>query len=394
MAGKTLIIHIITRLEPGGPARNVIDSAIYQAKDRDVLLAAGPCSAALELPENVQYLELPDLKRGISPLSDLKVYFGLKRIFLRLKPGIIHTHAAKAGFLGRLAARAYNRSVKSGKALVIHTPHGHLLYGCFGHFKIFIFKLSERLAARWTDRFIALTPGELEESVAAGLGARKKWTVIHSGVRFTPMGSERASIRKEMGLSADETVMGVAARLEPVKGVEYFIRAAKLISDKAENKKLRFIVVGDGGLATELRTLARQLALGEKINFTGFQKDISRYLCVMDIYVQPSLNEAMGRTILEAQYARLPVIASKVCGLPYAVKDGVTGILVPPADPGAIAGAAEPLLNNEAKRRAMGEAARRWVLQKDYTGYPQFSVEAMNISLKSLYNKVLDGGKS
>ncbi|HAH31721.1 MAG TPA: hypothetical protein DCL44_05340 [Elusimicrobia bacterium] len=391
MTNKTLIIHLITRLEPGSPARNVIDSAIYQAKHRKVLLAAGSCAGALELPEIIQYQELPDLKSGVAPLSDLKAYFELKQLFLRLEPAVIHTHTAKAGFLGRLAARAHNRSVKNGKnkTLVIHTPHGHLLYGHFSPFKAFIFKLIERLAARWTDCFIALTRGELEESVAAGLGAREKWSVIHSGVRFAPMEFDRASIRKEMGFAAEDTVLGVVARLEHVKGIEYFIQAAKLMSDTAKDRKLRFMIVGSGGLETELRALATQLGLGEKIIFTGFQKDIFRYLCSMDLYIQPSLNEAMGRTVLEAQYARLPVIASKVCGLPDTVKDGATGILVPPADPGAIAAAAQTLLDNETKRRAMGEAARRWVLQKDYTGYTQFSVEAMNISLKNFYNKAL-----
>ncbi|OGR66001.1 MAG: hypothetical protein A2X34_01740 [Elusimicrobia bacterium GWC2_51_8] len=146
--------------------------------------------------------------------------------------------------------------------------------------------------------------------------------------------------------------------------------------------------MGGGRLEPELRALAGRFGLGEKIIFTGFQKDIFRYLCVMDLYIQPSLNEAMGRSALEAQYARLPVIASKVCGLQDTVKDGETGILTPPADADALADAAETLLKNETRRRTMGEAARRWVMQKDYTGYTQFSVEAMNISLKNFYGKM------
>jgi len=387
LTGKTLIIHLITRLEPDDAARNVLDSAAYQAKSSRVIIAAGPCSAALELPEGVQYMEIPGLKKIMSPLSDLKVFLELKKIFAKFEPGVIHTHASKAGFLGRLAAMAYNRAADK-KAVVVHTPHGHLLYGYCGPLKTFMFKLAGRLAARWTDRFIALTRGELEESVAAGIGSREKWAVIHSGVRFTPREVDRKAVRKEIGIEPDEIVVGTAAGLEPIEGVEYFIRAAKILTDKEKNRKLRFLIVGGGRLEPELRALAGRFGLGEKIIFTGFQKDIFRYLCVMDLYIQPSLNEAMGRSALEAQYARLPVIASKVCGLQDTVKDGETGILTPPADADALADAAETLLKNETRRRTMGEAARRWVMQKDYTGYTQFSVEAMNISLKNFYGKM------
>ncbi|MBI4802907.1 MAG: glycosyltransferase [Elusimicrobia bacterium] len=388
---KELVIHIITRLQAGGSAQNVIDSVIYQARERRTLLITGPYGGPeklrLDLPENADYLELPELVRNISPLNDLKAFFRLKKIITELKPSIVHTHTSKAGILGRFAAWLANRKNRDAKALIVHTPHGHVFYGYFGPVRTFLFNQVERLAARVTDHFIALTCGELRESLAGGLGTPDKWLVIHSGVRFEPRAYENA--KTDLGIAKEEIVIAVAARLEPVKGVEYFIRAAAELESRGLGKKLKFLVVGDGSLKTELMALAGGLGLGAKIVFTGFQREVYKYLAAADIYVQPSLNEAMGRTVLEAQYMKLPVVASKVCGLSDAVRDGVTAILVPPADPKAIAGAVEELIKDEQKRHRMREAGRRFVLEKDFTGYTRFSAESMNIQLKKFYNKVL-----
>jgi glycosyltransferase involved in cell wall biosynthesis len=246
--------------------------------------------------------------------------------------------------------------------------------------------MAERLAARATDYFIALTEGERRESIARGLGPPDKWRVIHSGVRFDAKPREGA--RERLKIAAEEIVIAVVARLEPVKGVEYFIRAAAELSKRGLNKRVRCLVVGDGSLKAELLGLADALGL-EKIIFAGFQRDVFEYLSAADIYVQPSLNEAMGRTVLEAQYMKLPVIASRVCGLPDVLKEGLTGLLVPPGDPAALAAALETLITDAKLRAGMGEAARRWVLEKDFTGYTRFSAESMNIQLKKFYNNIL-----
>jgi len=385
-----LIIHIITRLEPGGSAQNVIDSAVYQARNRKVLLVAGPHLGkerlSLNLPENAQYLEVKDLVREISPLKDLRAFLELLKIISDLSPAIVHTHAAKAGILGRWAAWLANLGKKK-RSVIIHTPHGHVFYGYFGPVKTFIFKLAEQLTGRVTDRFIALTEGERRESLERGLGSAPSWAVIHSGVRFDDRHYEH--VRRDLGIAEDETVVAVVARLEPVKGVEYFIRAAAELRKRGPDRKLRYLVVGDGSLSAGLVNLAGDLGLKGSVLFAGFQRDVYRYLSAADIYVQPSLNEGMGRTALEAQYMRLPVVASRVCGLPDAVEDGVTGLLVPPGNPAALAAAVERLIKDEALRRRMGEAGRLRVLEKDDTGHARFSAESMNIQLENFYNKIL-----
>ncbi|MFA6434150.1 MAG: glycosyltransferase family 4 protein [Elusimicrobiales bacterium] len=384
------VVHIITRLEPGGSTRNVIDSAGYQAADREVVVITGPYNGkgrtAPEPPKNARYLELPRLVREISPLNDLRTLLELKKVLSALRPAIIHTHTAKAGILGRWAAWLYNLGKKKERAVVIHTPHGHVFYGYFGPFKTFIFALAERLTARVTDHFIALTEGERSESIAHGLGPAAKWVVIHSGVRFDDRELTRAG--RDPAMAGDELTITVVARLEPVKGVEYFIRAAAELLKSRPKKKLRYLVVGDGPLLGGLKALAAALGV-EKIVFAGFQQDVFPCLAASDIYVQPSLNEAMCRAVLEAQYMGLPVVASQVCGLRDTVKEGRTGLLAPPGDARALALALEKLIDNADLRSSLGKAARLGVLEKDFTGYPRFSTESMNIRLQNFYNKAL-----
>ncbi len=388
---KLPVVHIITRLEPGGSAQNVIDSAAAQAADREVVLISGPHKGKeqlkLDLSGHLRYIELPDLTREISPLKDLRAFLALKKIISGLSPAIVHTHTAKAGILGRWAAYLSKPRPGRPRPVIIHTPHGHVFYGYFGPVRTFIFKAAERLTARVTDHFIALTEGERRESLEQGLGAADGWTVIHSGVSFTARSYE--NVRPDLGIAEDETVIATIARLERVKGVEFFIRAAAELRKRNTGVKPRFMIIGDGALRSGLEALACKLGLGKALLFTGFQRDIFKYLSAADIYVQPSLNEAMGRTAIEAQYMALPVVASDVCGLPDAVSDGVTGMLVPPGDHRALAGAIESLLKDAGLRRRMGAAARLRVLEKDFTGFTRFSAESMNIRLKNFYNKVL-----
>jgi glycosyltransferase involved in cell wall biosynthesis len=384
------IIHVITRLEAGGSSQNVILNAANQALKADVIIAAGPFPGALETPRTARSIELSSLKRELSLVSDAKAFLELLNLFLNERPDIIHTHTSKAGFLGRLAAAVYNlRTLK--RTLVIHTPHGHVLYGYFSPFKTLIFKLAERLAALCTDHFIALTSGELKESVAAGFGNREKWSIAHSGINFPEAEPDRLKARKELGVSADEILTGVIARLEPVKGVEWLLRAAALADRKHSGRegKLRFLVVGDGQLMAGLRALALELGIADKVIFAGFRKDVFNCLSAMDIYVQPSLNEAMGRTVLEAQHAGLPIVASRVCGLPDAVLEGASALLVRPADADALAEAITELAYDKEKRRTMGAAGRCWAAGKDEAGHGRFSPEAMNAAIENIYNKAM-----
>lgn len=395
---KPLIIHVITRLEPGGSTQNTLDSAVYQSRYYDVLVLSGPFENSTSQPRRlpqpagfetggIKIEIIPELKREISFIDDFKAFRRICRIIKSANPRMVHTHTSKAGMLGRWAVWFCNRRNNGKKIISVHTPHGHVFYGYFGKIKTILFLLLERLSAKITDYFIALTEGEMQESIYFGIGKAEKWQVVHSGIKFQP--AEHSDARKQLKIEKDEIVIGTVSRLEPVKGVEYFIRAAEILAKRQAEKKLRFLIVGDGKLKTGLEALAGSAGIADKIIFAGFQEDVYKFLSIMNLYVQPSLNEAMGRTVIQAQFMKIPVIASRVCGIPWVLEDGRTGILVQPADAESIADAAEILLKDENKRTVMANSARKWVMEKDFTGYPKFSLESMNIRLKNFYNKIL-----
>ncbi|OGS12849.1 MAG: hypothetical protein A2234_08100 [Elusimicrobia bacterium RIFOXYA2_FULL_58_8] len=389
MPARKLVIHIITRLEPGGSSRNTIDSCSAQAAVYNVILLAGPHknSATLLklLPPSVQYIEISDLQRELNPVKDLKAFLALKKDLERLQPDIIHTHTSKAGALGRLAAAIAGRGTT--KAIVIHTPHGHLLYGYYGPLKTFLFRFAEGLLSKFTGYLIALTRGEMNESAAAGIGRPQQWEVIHSGVSLQTSGA--LTQKKDLGIAEDEIVIGTVARLEPVKGVEYLLRAAVILKEKFPAARLRYLVVGSGELKISLEKLASKLGIHDMVMFTGFRQNGAALMGAMDIYVQPSLNEAMGRAPLEAQAMGLPVVVSRVCGLPDIIAEGKTGIAVKAGDPEALAAALERLFLSKKLRERMGQAAKEWTGMADTTGFPRFGAESMNAQLLALYTRAL-----
>ena len=390
MSSKPLIIHIITRLEPGGSSRNTVDSCAAQIADYDVVLLAGPhkdSGGLLKLlPPEVNYIEVKGLQREPSAARDFRALLELRHKLSRLKPDIVHTHTSKAGALGRLAAAMANLHAEK-PAIIVHTPHGHLLYGYYGQFRTSIFKLAERFLARFTDYFIALTPGELRESVEAGIGRSSQWTVVHSGVDLKP--PKVPAHKRDLDIPADDIVIGTVARLEAVKGVEYLVRAAEILRRRLPAARLRFLIIGGGALEARLRGLADELGLAGRVIFTGFREDAHALMGALDIYTQPSLNEAMGRAPLEAQALGLPAVVSAVCGLPDVIREGETGFAVKPADPEALAAALERLIVSPGLRARMGAAARGWALSADASGFPRFGPESMNAQLKSFYTKVL-----
>lgn len=383
---KPLVIHIITRMEPGGSTQNTLDSALYQTRYYNVLVLSGSQPRGLNT-EGLKIEVIPELKREISFLNDFKAFLRIYKILKSTAPQVVHTHTSKAGILGRWAAWLYNKQNHSQKIITIHTPHGHVFYGYFGKIKTLCFLIIERLTSKITDYFIALTQGEMEESLKYGIGKKEKWEVIHSGIKL--QSADYSDIRKELNIESEEIVVGTVSRLEPVKGVEYFIKAAHELEKRKLDKKLKYLIVGDGSLRQNLENLSKSMGIRDKIIFSGFQDDVYKFLSVMKIYVQPSMNEAMGRTIIQAQFMRLPVVASKVCGIPNVIRNNWTGILVESGNPKAIADAIEIFVKDERKRNLVGEAARKWVLEKDFTGYPKFSTESMNIRLKHFYAKIL-----
>lgn len=376
------VAHVITRLCTGGAQENAFHTVRLANRDRfEVDLISGPTrggEGSIEESVRAAGIEIqrePFLVRSPAPLRDMLTLRRLTRRFCERKYDIVHTHTSKAGFLGRLAAE------RAGTPIVVHTPHGNIFHGYFSGWLTRLFVWMERHAARRTDRIIELTPGGVEEHLAEGIGRREQYRVIFSGIDTKPFESaaaRRGSTRAALGVSEGEVLIGGVGRLEPIKGFTYFVEAAKTVC--AREPGVRFILAGAGSEHEALAAQARPL--GERFRFLGLRRDVPELMAALDVLVVPSVNEGMGRVLLEAGAAGVPAVASRVGGIPDIVDDGETGLLTPPRDASALAEALRTLVQAPERRRFMGATARAKVV-------PQFSLEKMVDRIEALYEELI-----
>jgi glycosyltransferase involved in cell wall biosynthesis len=295
---------------------------------------------------------------------------------IREKPQIVHTHTSKAGILGRIAAKT------AGVPLIVHTPHGHVFYGHFGPVVSRLFLVIERLMASITDCMIALTEVEKNDYIAFAVCSPQKLVTIHSGVDVHPYMTASCDMekkRKALGLKTRGLLVGTVGWLLPIKGPMFLLKAmAGLWQDHPDTE---LVYVGKGDLEQELRDEAGRLGLSEKVKFLGWRDDIPEIMHILDVFVLPSLNEGMGRVLVEAMAAGKPIVASRVGGIMDLVRDGVNGILVEPGNVDALRNAVKRLLGDKDLRDRMGS--------KGQTMAPQFGVEEMVQRIDALYGSLL-----
>lgn len=393
-AGRRTVIHIITQLDRGGSARNTFFTVLGHDRSRfqvglvygrSVAVAGSEAEDApleADLKElrhaGVALFEVPSLVREISPVLDARAMLSLRRLLRRERPDIVHTHTSKAGAVGRVAAWL------TRVPIVIHTPHGHIFYGYYGRVMSGIVRLVERVLARGTDRIVTLTDRGAQEHVQHRIAGPEKFVTIPSGIVLAEFRSVRAHPvvkRKEMGVPAEGPVIGTVGRLVPIKGHAWLLRAAPRVL--AEFPHATFVFIGEGPLSGQLQQLAKELGITGHVMFLGARQDVPKCLAALDLFVFPSLNEGMGRALIEAMAAGLPVVATGVGGIPDIVVDGESGVLVPPKDAVALADAVRDMLRDPDRRRAYGEAAKKRVDDR-------FDVEAMVRKIERLYDEVWD----
>ena len=214
------------------------------------------------------------------------------------------------------------------------------------------------------------------------LSRPEKFTNIYSGIQFDKFkrSADIGEKKETLGISDQETVVGMVGRLSKQKAPQYFIRAVPDVLK--ENPNVRFLLVGDGELRSKVAKLAEKLGVDRAVTFLGFRDDVPEVLQVLDIFVLTSLWEGLGRSLTEAMYMGCPVVATKVEGVPELVVDGKTGILVEPKDSGAIARGIIELINQPSKAKDMGKAARRRVVNG-------FSAEKMITQIDGLYQEMI-----
>ncbi len=381
---KMKIAQVITRLDWGGSPDifrilcDRLDPDLY-----DITLIIGDTKRPIRRTKEFlsrfkgRTVIIPSLKRDIDPVADFATFWRLYSVFRKGRFDIVHTHAAKAGALGRLAAALARTPV------IVHTPHGHNFYGYFSPAASAMIVKIERFLTRFTDQIIALTELEKSDYIKYDVAGERKIEVIYQGLELDKLMRDwkgAFNLRSTFKIRPEDRVVGMAGRLETVKGSPVFIEAAAHIAKKRTD--VRFIAAGEGSLRPAMEHRAQELGIGDRVIFTGWREDIHEMISLMDVMVLPSLNEAVGIAAIEAQAEGVPVVASKVGGIPEIVKDRKTGILVPPSDAGAIAEAVIGLLGDKQKCAAMGEAGKAWVRDR-------FKAEDMADKTSELYMRLL-----
>ena len=384
-------MHIITRLDMGGSAQNTLLSCRELAGGYDTLLVHGLARESamteaerrrledgkLEAGEHgVRFVPVGSLVRRIHPVRDLAALLAILWHIWRERPDIVHTHTSKAGILGRLAARL------AGVPHIVHTPHGHVFNGHFGRFAAKLFLALERFFAGFTAKTVALTAGEKRDYVDLGVAQDTDVAVIPSGVDLSEFAGECHDVsaeKRSIGLDPNKRQVGFVGWLLPIKGPVYLLNAMNAVWRDHPDAELVF--VGKGELEEALRAQASFAGCSGRVKFLGWRDDISRIMPLFDVFVLPSLNEGMGRVLVEAMAAGRPIVASRVGGIPDLVRHGENGLLVPPRDDEALAAGISLLLSNRRLAARMGQQGRRMC--------QEFGLSAMIAGLEELYRNIL-----
>ncbi len=317
------VVRIIARLNIGGPAIQAITltERLDEHGYRTTLVRGSEEPAEGNMDElaealGVKPVLVSSLRRNTG-WRDVPALFALIRIIVREQPHIVHTHAAKAGTLGRLAALAA-AVVSRHRPVLIHTFHGHSLTGYFSPWRSTLYRRIEWCLARQTDCLIAVSQEVRDELVALGVAPAHKFSVVPLGFELSPFainGSSRERLRQavrgELGIPRDAPLVTLVARLVPIKRVDRFLRVANGLRTLPE---ARFLIVGDGELRESLQSTPDALALGDRLVWAGFRRDMPGIYFASDVVVQTSDNEGTPVSLIEAQAAGVPVVSTRVGG--------------------------------------------------------------------------------
>ena len=369
------VLTVITRLELGGAQRVALHTASHL--DRDVFDAGLAWGSGDVLDEEARALtdvtrfEISSLVRPVSPMSDLRALAELRSAIRRFQPDVVHTHSSKAGVLGRLAARLENVPA------VVHTVHGFGFTPLQSPIGRAAFFRAEKLAARWTNHFVAVSRVNLDRGVELGLWKAEEATVIRAGVdldRFRAPG-DGLGARRRLDLPEGVPLVTQIGNFKPQKAPLDFIRAAALMAEEVPD--LRFVMVGDGPLRGEAEARAAELGLAGRVVFCGWWDDVPGLLAATTVSVLSSLHEGLPCSVVESLAAGVPVVATAVDGTPEVIRPGINGDLVPPGDPAALARAVVAILADDQRRQSMAAAAA--------DGLDDFGRDHMVRKLEELY---------
>lgn len=401
------VARIIARLNVGGPARHclLLGEGLRRHGFETVLLTgrlepgeAGVLPAeAVTTPEGVRIVRVPGLRQPVAPRDDARALVELTRALRRERPDVVHTHTSKAGALGRVAAAL------AGVPVVVHTFHGHVLDGYFPRLPSALVRLAERALARLTTRIVTLSPG-LRDDLAAryGVAGAERFEVIPLGRDLAPFRAGRpGGLRRELGLAPDAPLVGAVGRLVPIKDVPLLVRAFARVA--ARRPAATLVLVGDGPERPAVEAAAAAAGLAGRVRLLGWREDLPAVYADLDLLAVSSKNEGTPLAMIEAFAAGVPVVATRVGGVPdmfdapgpalaALATNGATpppgvdlraeGALVASQDEASLAAAIDLLLGHADLRRAAAAAAR--ARSEDY------AAERLLEAMASLYRRLVD----
>ena len=370
---KVKVLQIIARMNVGGPAVIVADlmRSIDSSKVEQVLIT-GYCDS-----DEADYLEtvatdikatrIAGLGRSVSVVSDIRAFFALVVMIKKIAPDVIHTHTAKAGVLGRLAAILAGRSAKR-----VHTFHGHLLHGYFSGWKVKLVIVIEKFLAKHTDVLVAVGNQVKTDLLAAGIGKADQYRVFFPGL-VEPAKISKAAARQQFAMDAGDVYVAYVGRMTAIKRPDRLLNTVAEI--KARNLPVKFIIAGEGDLFEVTKRDAERRDL--PVRFLGWRKDIGALFAASDIAILTSDNEGIPLTLIQAAQASLPIVATGVGSIGDIVVHEVNGYLVD-SEPAALADALQKLSIDPVLRGIMGKAG-----QERTSRY--FSLEKMCADHTELY---------
>lgn len=398
------VLRVIARLNVGGPAHHVtllsarLDPARYET--RLVAGRVGPDEASLDRlaqSGSIDFRQIDALGPELRPLADARALLALIREVRRFRPDIVHTHTAKAGLLGRLAARL----VLGRRVAVVHTYHGHVLRGYFSPRVTAVYRTLEQLLGRMSTVLVGVSDTTVDELVDLRVAARSRFVTIPIGLDLEPFAAvarrapdpagridvggapdpaASAGVRQAVHAGPDSLVLAFVGRLVPVKRVDLLVDALAMVRDRGVDARLA--IVGDGELRGELEARAAAADLGDAIAFLGFRSDLPAIAAETDVAVLSSDNEGTPVALIEAAAAGVPAITTAAGGVADIVDHGCTGWIVPCGDAEALAGAIADAASHRAELPARGAAARAHVLAR-------YGVDRLVADVDALYTTIL-----
>jgi glycosyltransferase involved in cell wall biosynthesis len=385
-------MRIIARLNVGGPAIQAItltrELERFGYRTRLVRGVEDPAEGNMDyLADELAVVPtlVPSMRRDPG-IGDLTALARLLVLLRRDRPAIVHTHAAKGGTLGRVATvLAFPR--RGSRPVLVHTYHGHSLTGYFSGRTAGFYRIVEKILATQTDVLLAVSAEVRDDLVDLGVAPAAKFRVMPLGFDLSPFTEDlgraerRARLRSEWGAVEGSVVVTLVARLVPIKRVDRFLQVARALS---EHRGARFVVVGDGELRDQLTASQDAQALGDRLVWAGFRRDIPDVCFASDIIVLTSENEGTPVSLIEAQAAAVPVVATDVGGVRSAVRDGESGLLAGVGAPEQLAAAIGRLIDDRELRARMGMAGRAHATSS-------YTLERLAADHAALYDELLAG---